>query len=110
MSATAYKVIKAADTDLNGLASQVTALMASSWQPTGPVVFAGGFIYQSLVQGTPIGSGGADYTLPAAATGAIGGVLLAPAQVDSVAVLLAALVTDFNALLAKLRTSGVLHT
>lgn len=34
----------------------------------------------------------------------------APAQVDSVAATLPALVTDFNALLAKLRAAGVIKS
>lgn len=37
-----------------------------------------------------------------------GGVLQQPAQADSTATTVAGLVTDFNALLAKLRTAGVL--
>lgn len=43
-----------------------------------------------------------------ATTAARGAVLQTPAQSDSVAATVAALVTDFNALLAKLRTSGVM--
>lgn len=46
--------------------------------------------------------------LPNATTAARGVVLQATAQVNSVAADVATLVTDFNALLAKLRTSGAL--
>lgn len=43
-----------------------------------------------------------------ATTSTTGVVLQSAAQVDSVAAVLATLVTDFNALLAKLRTAGIL--
>ena len=46
--------------------------------------------------------------LPAATTSATGSVKQAAAQVNSVAPDVATLVTDFNALLAKLRTAGIL--
>ncbi len=49
------------------------------------------------------------YTLPAAGE-ALGGVLQMPVQADSVAADVAGVVTDFNALLAKLRTAGILAT
>jgi len=48
------------------------------------------------------------HPLNAATTVVIGGVKQAAAQADSVAVDVAAMVVDFNALLAKLRTAGVL--
>jgi hypothetical protein len=48
------------------------------------------------------------YTLPTATTTKIGGVKKAASQADSVAVDAAGLLTDFNALLAKLRTAGIL--
>jgi hypothetical protein len=48
------------------------------------------------------------YSLPAATTDALGGVKKAASQADSVAEDAAGLVTDFNALLAKLRTAGIL--
>lgn len=48
------------------------------------------------------------YTLPAATTAVNGGVKKMPAQVNSVATDVAGLVVDFNALLAKLRTAGLL--
>lgn len=47
-------------------------------------------------------------TVPAATTSEIGGVLQAEAQADSVAADVSTLVTDFNALLAKMRASGYL--
>lgn len=46
------------------------------------------------------------YTLPDATTGAIGGVKKMAAQSDSTATDVAGLVTDFNALLAKLKAAG----
>lgn len=111
MSVTEYQVISVKDTDATGLTSRVTTLIAAGWQPTGPLGFANGQLHQALIKGTPVGSGGSgeDYVLPAAGV-AIGGVKLAAAQVDTVAADLAALKVDFNALLAKLRTSGALHT
>ncbi|MDD4012477.1 MAG: head fiber protein [Sphaerochaetaceae bacterium] len=48
------------------------------------------------------------YVLPAATAEALGGVKKAAAQADSIAEDAAGLVTDFNALLAKLRTAGIL--
>lgn len=56
----------------------------------------------------PKGDPGDTYTLPDATTSVRGGVLQAAAQVDSVATDVAGLVTDFNALLAKLRAAGIL--
>lgn len=49
------------------------------------------------------------YTLPAAATGTLGGVMLATAVPNSVAADLPTLVTNFNSLLTALRAAGVLH-
>lgn len=46
--------------------------------------------------------------LPAATTEKTGGVLLAAAQADSAASTIAALNTEFNALLAKLRAAGMM--
>lgn len=54
------------------------------------------------------GDPGASYTLPAANTTTLGGVKQAAAQEDSTASDVAGLVTDFNALLAKLRAAGIL--
>lgn len=51
---------------------------------------------------------GGGYVLPAATTSAIGGVKKMPAQADSTATDAAGVVTDLNALLAKLRTAGIL--
>lgn len=56
----------------------------------------------------PKGDPGDTYTLPDATTSVRGGVLQAEAQADSVATDATGLVTDFNALLAKLRTAGIL--
>ncbi|MNM10429.1 Head fiber protein [compost metagenome] len=56
---------------------------------------------------TAIGAG-TPYTLPAATTAVAGGIKKAVAQADSVATDAAGLVTDFNTLLAKLRTAGIL--
>ena len=44
----------------------------------------------------------------AATTSVVGGVKMSAAQTNSVATDVAGLVTDFNALLAKLRTAGIL--
>lgn len=46
----------------------------------------------------------------AAAAGSVGTITRAPAQADSVAADVATLRADFNSLLAKLRTAGVLAT
>lgn len=51
---------------------------------------------------------GEAYTLPAATTSALGGVKKAANQVDSVATDVAGVVTDFNALLAKLKAAGMM--
>ncbi|MDU5684183.1 MAG: head fiber protein [Kluyvera cryocrescens] len=51
---------------------------------------------------------GEAYTLPAATTSALGGVKKMAAQADSTATDVAGLVTDFNALLAKARTAGLM--
>ncbi len=53
-------------------------------------------------------TGGSSYVLPAATTTVIGGVKKAAVQADSDATDVAGLVTDFNALLAKLRVAGIL--
>lgn len=50
------------------------------------------------------------YTLPAATAEDLGGIKMGTAIADSTAESVATLVTDFNALLAALRTSGVLAT
>ena len=50
------------------------------------------------------------YTLPAATAEALGGITMGTALADSTAETVGALVTEFNALLAALRTSGVLAT
>ena len=63
-----------------------------------------------LVDGklTPDAVGVTPYTLPAATDAALGGVKLAANQADSTADSLAGLVTDFNSLLDKLQTAGVM--
>lgn len=70
-----------------------------------PVVGAG---YIPAVQdlATKINAGGA--TVPAATTTTAGVVKQAAVQADSVAADVPGLVADFNALLAKLRTAGIL--
>ena len=47
-------------------------------------------------------------TVPAAAADVVGGVTLVETTADSVATTAEGLVTDFNALLAKLRAAGVI--
>lgn len=56
---------------------------------------------------TAIGAG-VPYTLPAATTSVNGGVKKMPAQTDSTATDVAGLLADFNALLAKARTAGLM--
>lgn len=56
----------------------------------------------------PVYSDGEGLTIPAATATVVGGVKQAAAQDDSVATDAAGVVTDLNALLAKLRTAGVL--
>lgn len=51
---------------------------------------------------------GEAYTLPAATTSALGGVKKAANQADSVATDVTGVVTDFNALLAKLKAAGMM--
>ena len=51
---------------------------------------------------------GGGYVLPAATTSAIGGVKKMAAQADSTAADVAGLLADFNALLAKARTAGLM--
>ena len=48
------------------------------------------------------------YTLPAAEAAALGGVLLAANQAASTATELSGLVTEFNTLLAALKTAGIM--
>lgn len=57
---------------------------------------------------TELPAGVGDGTLVAATTSTAGIVKQAAAQADSTATTVAGLVTDFNALLAKLRTAGLL--
>ena len=49
-----------------------------------------------------------EYTLPAASADSLGGVLAATNQADSTATTIEGLTADFNALLAKLKASGVM--
>lgn len=51
---------------------------------------------------------GGEYTLPAATTVAIGGVKKMATQADSTATDIAGVVTDLNALLAKLKAAGMM--
>lgn len=53
-------------------------------------------------------SAGGSYTLPTATTSILGGVKQGAAQADSTASTIAGLVSDFNSLLAKLRTAGII--
>ena len=72
-----------------------------------PVIGAG-YIEAVLSVAEQVNAGGA--TVPAATTSTAGVVKQAAVQADSVATDVAGLVTDFNALLAKLRTAGILAT
>lgn len=112
MALTAYENLVAQDPA--ALAALVLTAAGTGWVPLGGVQYDPTNLrfIQTMVKGDVAGAPGTGdvYTLPAAATGAIGGVLLAPAQVASVAADVPTLVTDFNALLTKLRASGVLHT
>ena len=71
-----------------------------------PVIGAG-YIEAVLSVAEQVNAGGA--TVPAT-TSTAGVVKQAAVQADSVATDVAGLVTDFNALLAKLRTAGILAT
>jgi hypothetical protein len=51
---------------------------------------------------------GEAYTLPAATTSTLGGVKKMVAQADSTATDVAGLLADFNSLLAKARTAGLM--
>ncbi|UDW09820.1 head fiber protein [Escherichia coli] len=54
-------------------------------------------------------AGGSDsYVLPAATESALGGVKKAQTQADSMASDVSTLVSDFNALLAKLKAAGIM--
>lgn len=56
----------------------------------------------------PVYSDGEGLTIPAATATVVGGVKQAASQSDSTADDAEGLVTDFNALLAKLRTAGII--
>lgn len=71
-------------------------------------VIGSGYIEAVLSVAEQVNAGGA--TVPAATTSTAGVVKQAAVQADSVATDVAGLVTDFNALLAKLRTAGILAT
>lgn len=51
---------------------------------------------------------GSSYTLPAATTAVLGGVKKAATQANSTATDVAGLLADFNGLLAKLKTAGIM--
>lgn len=57
---------------------------------------------------TPADVEGGDYTLPPATTSAIGGVKKMTNQANTAATDVAGLVTDFNALLSKLKAAGMM--
>lgn len=111
MANTGYQILKVSIDQATALSNQIATLAGSGWLPLGGAQIDNGFFYQTMIKGDVGGAVGTGdvYTLPAATTGTIGGVKLAAAVADSTAILLATLVTDHNALLASLRTAGVLH-
>ncbi|WP_340397802.1 head fiber protein [Paenibacillus sp. FSL E2-0202] len=86
--------------DLGG--SAAVAWSAITGKPT--VIAAGA---DAAAARTAIGAG-TPYTLPAATASVSGGVKQAAAQANSTATDVAGLVADFNALLAKLKTAGIM--
>lgn len=65
----------------------------------------GGLMAAWFKAGAPSGSTG---SVPAATTTVVGGVKMAADQANSVAADVATVVTDFNALLAKLKAAGIM--
>ena len=74
----------------------------------GKLTFLPGAEVEGLDDLLDIPSESTPYTLPAAATDALGGVKLAANQADSTATTVAGIKDDFNTLLAKLKTAGVM--
>ena len=76
MAYTAYQIVTGQGPD--GIATAVTAAIADGWQPLGAVRHTGIANYaQAMVKGTAdSGSGSDSYTLPAATTSALGGVIV----------------------------------
>lgn len=100
---TGYRVVTAdAVADIE---REVLTLAASSYVPLGDVEYDSRIdkYYQTLVIGTAAGAVNA----PAATETTAGTVMQAATQADSVAATLPDLVTDFNALLAKLKAAGI---
>ena len=63
---------------------------------------------KSVKVGDIVAGGSGGYVLPEATTSTLGGVKKAESQSDSVASEVAQLVTDFNALLSKLKAAGIM--
>ena len=111
MSITNYQVVYAARDAVEELAAKVNAAIANGWQPHGAPIVTDHLTQQAMIKGTPdggSGGGGSDYVLPAATLTDLGGVKLAAAIEDSSAADAEELVGDYNALLAALRTAGIL--
>ena len=72
------------------------------------LVIGGKLVVEEGAEVSGLEGGGGSYTLPAASASAIGGVKLAAAQADSTATELSGLVSDFNALLGKLKSAGIM--
>lgn len=108
MANTGYQILKYTTDQADALATKVAALAATGWLPQGGATIDNGHIYQTMIKGDVGGAAGTGdvYTLPAATTGAIGGVKEAAHQADSSAADIAAMVVDFNALLAKMQAAG----
>ena len=64
-------------------------------------ISTGGYPIEVTTPGDPV-------TIPAATTAAVGGVKKMTNQADTAATDVAGLVTDFNALLAKLKAAGMM--
>ena len=74
----------------------------------GKLTFLPGAEVEGLADLLDIPEGATPYTLPAATADALGGVMLAANQADSTATTVAGLKDDFNALLTKLKTAGIM--
>lgn len=101
--------VSATSADL-ALACSGNAATATQWVGGRTITLSGAV---SGVSPAWTGSGNLAFsgtTLTAATTSVRGGVLQSAAQADSVATDAPGIVTDFNALLAKLRTAGLLST
>jgi hypothetical protein len=97
MSVTAFQIVSKAGSDTTGFNTAVAAAIADNWQPLGAPFFNTGLICLGMIKGAVDSN-----------TGLTPAIVPAVALADSVAADVATLKTDFNTLLARLRTSGAL--